>query len=444
MLSTRERYERPALIKHRLGRLNGYAQPQSAFPEGRIDGFEAHGLVERHGSPLFVVSEAALRRAYRDMHRAFSLRYPRVTIAYSYKTNYLAAVCAVLHQEGAWAEVVSGFEYEIAEDLHVPGDKIVFNGPLKRRAELERAVAAGSIVNADSLEEIALLESVGAAFGERVPIGIRVNMLLNDPPWDRFGFNLESGQAQAAAARVASSDHLRLAGLHTHVGTYVTDVETYQKAAHKIAEFCGSLQVPLDYLDFGGGFASRNRLHGQWLPVDHVVPSLDRYAEALSAGLVGGAFPADSLPRLFLEPGRALVDEAVQLLTTVISSKRLSSGMRAAVLDAGVNVMPTAYWYRHEIVALKEAQGVTEDVNLYGPMCMNIDCLQQAAPLPPLRAGDLLMIKHVGAYNLAQSMQFIQLRPAVVMVGDGGVEVIRRPEDGRYVRMLEEVPARLR
>jgi len=180
------------------------------------------------------------------------------------------------------------------------------------------------------------------------------------------------------------------------------------------------------------------------MPVDHVVPSLDRYAEALTSGLLSGSFPAARLPRLFLEPGRALVDEAVQLLTSVVSCKRLSDGKRAVVLDAGVNIMPTAYWYRHEVVAVKESAGVLEEVNLYGPMCMNIDCLQQGASLPPLRAGDLLVVRNVGAYNLAQSMQFIQLRPAVVMVGDGGIEVIRRPETGQYVRMLEDVPERLK
>ena len=95
-------------------------------------------------------------------------------------------------------------------------------------------------------------------------------------------------------------------------------------------------------------------------------------------------------------------------------------------------------------MAVQETCGVTEEVNLYGPMCTNIDCRQVGASLPPLRAGDLLMVKNVGAYNISQSMQFIQPRPAVVMVGDGGVEVLRRAETGSYVRLLEEVPERLR
>lgn len=448
MPSLRERYEKPAIIRHQMGALNGYARPRPTLPGGRIDGILAEELVAAHGSPLFVVSEGELRRRYREMQRAFSLRYPRATIAYSYKTNYLSAICATLHQEGAWAEVVSGYEYGIAEELGVPGPRIVFNGPLKRPDELERAIAAGSMINVDSYEEIAAIEAIGAKRDCPVPVGIRVNMLLNDPPWDRFGFNLESGQAMEAVRRVASSDHLRLRGLHTHVGTYVTDVNTYKTAATKIADFCSAIHrasdTVLEYLDFGGGYASHNRLHGQWLPVDHVVPTLDQYAEALTSGLLNATFPADRMPRLILEPGRALVDEAVHMLTSVVSSKRLSDGRRALVLDAGVNVLPTTYWYRHEFLAVRESEGVTEEVNLYGPMCMNIDCLQISAQLPPMRAGELIMVKNIGAYNFSQSMQFIQLRPAVVMVGDGGVEVIRRPETGGYVRLLENVPERLR
>ncbi|NDD28814.1 MAG: diaminopimelate decarboxylase [Proteobacteria bacterium] len=443
----REPYQKPVLVRHRLGALNPFARPQVTLPGGRLDGFSPDDLVARHGSPLFVISEAELRRRYRELDRAFRLRYPRTTIGYSYKTNYLSAICAVLRQEGAWAEVVSGFEYDIALALGVPGSEIIFNGPMKRRHELEQAVADGALIHADSLEEVADLEAIGARLGRRIPIGLRVNMRLTDEPWDRFGFNLENGDARQMAARVASSPSLRLSGLHTHVGTYITDVDVYARAAVRVAELCADLRrgsgVELDHLDFGGGFAARTRLHGQALPVEHVVPSIDRYAEALTSALMRGDFPVDRLPRLIIEPGRALVAEAVQLITSVVSCKRLSDGRRGLVLDAGVNLLPTSWWYEFDVMAVKETSGVVDTVNLYGPMCMNIDCLRQNVPLPPVGAGDLLVVRNVGAYNLAQSMQFIQLRPAVVMLGDGGVELVREAETAAYARQLEHVPVRL-
>lgn len=442
------RYEKPTIVEHPMGHLNPFAHPRPVLPGGRIDGVRVRDLLDTYGSPLFVLSESELRRRYRDMQRAFSLRYPKVTIAYSYKTNYLATVCSILHQEGAWAEVVSGTEYEFAQQLGVPGHQIIFNGPMKSVSELERAIVAESIINADSLEEIRRVEAIASRLQRRVKLGIRINMVLSDNPWDRFGFNLESGAALEAARRVASSEHLTLAGLHTHIGTYITDVRQYERAATRFAEFCEVLQqqggITIEYLDFGGGFASKNRLHGQWLPVEQVVPTMDAYAEALTSGLLKARFAPDAMPRIFLEPGRALIDEPMHLLCSVVSSKRLSDGRRGVVVDAGINLLPCVYWYRYEIVAAGDFSGPSEEVNLYGNMCMNIDCLQTEVSLPPLHEGDALVVKHVGAYNLAQSMQFIQPRPAVVMLGSAGVEVVRQAESASFLRQLDVVPERLR
>ena len=91
---------------------------------------------------MFVFSERAIRNQYREVHEAFIRRYPNLAFAWSYKTNYLGNL-AVMHQEGALAEVVSEMEYAKARALGVPGEQIIFNGPLKPRAALERAVAAG-------------------------------------------------------------------------------------------------------------------------------------------------------------------------------------------------------------------------------------------------------------------------------------------------------------
>ena len=107
----------------------------------QIDGVSVASLVAEFGSPLFVFSEATLRQKYREAQRAFARRYPDVQFAWSYKTNYLNAICQVFHQEGSIAEVVSEFEYEKARHNGIPGRNIIFNGPHKSRASLERAVS---------------------------------------------------------------------------------------------------------------------------------------------------------------------------------------------------------------------------------------------------------------------------------------------------------------
>lgn len=419
------------------------------MPYASIDGVPVEELVQSYGSPLYVVSEAVLRRKYNELYRAFSLRYPTVAIGYSYKTNYLSAICSILHQEGALAEVVSGFEYEIAESLGVPGNQIIFNGPLKRPAEITKAISQGARIHIDSYDELALVEEIAQKLGKTVPVAIRLNMTVGPLAWDRFGFNLESGQAMDAAYRVLSSPWLKLVGLHEHLGTFILDPDLYRQMAEKLSNFAKSLidyGVTLEYLDIGGGFASHNTLHDQWLPADYATPTFDQYADAICPTLIKNL--PQPLPLLILEPGRALVDEAVQMLTSVVSVRYMTSGQKGVVIDAGVNLLSNVAWYRYEIRAATlagsiSAGSILEEVNIYGPLCMNIDVLQQKVALPPLRSGDILIIKNIGAYNFTQSTQFIQPRPAIVLINEGEVEVIRTAENMQYIKQLEKVPQRL-
>jgi len=445
-------YEKPTIVKHSSGLVNKFGRVSSATPQGNIDGFLVSELIEQYGSPLWVVSESTLRRRYREMYHAFSLRYPKVAISYSYKTNYLSGICSIFHQEGAWAEVVSGFEYDIAMDLGVPGEQIVFNGPYKTKELLERAAEIGSMINIDSYDEMYLLEEIALERGEPIEVGVRVNMELYYPSWDRFGFNLESGQAFDACRRVISSEGLRLVGLHVHVGTFIIDTNIYRNMAEKLISLCYRLQdeqaVTLKYLDIGGGYASKNTLHSQTTSGEYVNPTADQFAEAICPSLLRGPFKSHGMPLLILEPGRILVDDGMYLLTSVVTKKTLASGVKGIVLDAGVNLLPTCAWFRHDILAARDSSGLSEgglleEVNLYGPLCMAIDVLRLGVPLPPLRNGDILVIKNVGAYNFSQSMQFIQPRPAVVLLSDESTEYLRLPETTEYIRHLERVPERL-
>jgi diaminopimelate decarboxylase len=136
-----------------------------------------------------------------------------------------------------------------------------------------------------------------------------------------------------------------------------------------------------------------------------------------------------------------LIDEAGYLITTVQANKRLPDGRRALVVDTGVHQLITSLWYRHEIVPAQEYSGTPEPTVIYGPLCMNIDVIRQNIVYPPLKTGDRLVIKTVGAYNVTQWMQFITLRPNVVMISRSGQSaIIRRRETLETVVSLEEVP----
>ena len=148
------RYERPVIKKLNTNFTNKYGTKTEYSPVTHIEGVAVKDLISKYGSPLFVISETRIRNTYKNALRAFRTRYPKVQFAWSYKTNYINAVCNVFHQEGSWGEVVSGFEYRKALNNGVPPDKIIFNGPDKTDEDLIAAITNGSRINNDHLDEL--------------------------------------------------------------------------------------------------------------------------------------------------------------------------------------------------------------------------------------------------------------------------------------------------
>lgn len=434
-----------------------------------IDGIPVSALVRQFGSPLFVFSEHGIREKARRMREAFTNRYPNTQFAWSYKTNYLAAICQVLHQEGWMAEVVSEFEYEKARKLGVPGRAIVFNGPHKPRRSLELAMREGALVQIDNWDELAAVEDLARTLAHPVDVGLRVWLDAGvKPVWSKFGFSLENGEAARAAEQVLGHPKLKLHTLHTHIGTYILEPAAYAIAATKLVALRAQIHEEHKHLvpclNLGGGFPSLSLLHGMEGPAESAVPPIEAYADAITGVL--NKLPARSRPQLRFESGRYLVDEAGYLLTSVVAIKGVrealatdpESAARAYkeqmlsgeevrtsyVVDAGVNLLYTAAWYKADIVPERAISAPPSPARLYGPLCMAIDVLRYSVDLPPLDVGDVLTMHPVGAYNVVQSMQFIEYRPAVVMITTAGKpELVRARESLADVDHLERVPAHL-
>ena len=151
-------YERPVITKQFSGLMNKFGSAPVSTPKTEIDDVRIKDLTDAYGSPLFVLSERSIRENQRSALRTFRTRYPRVQFAWSYKTNYLNAVCSVFHQEGSWAEVVSEFEYDRARALGIPGEHILFNGPTKGPELSKRQSVSGrrsiSIILTSSMKSL--------------------------------------------------------------------------------------------------------------------------------------------------------------------------------------------------------------------------------------------------------------------------------------------------
>lgn len=452
----------PPIISNELGRpapeaatdRNQYARGMNSKVLSEIDGIPVSKLVEKFGSPLFVFSEQKIREKAKLIRDAFKSRYTNTVFAWSYKTNYLNAVCQILHQEGWTAEVVSDFEYHKARKLGIAGKDIIFNGPSKSREILKLAITEGALIQIDNWDEIGLIEELSMDVQSPVNVGIRVWLDAGiGTTWSKFGFSLENGEAGRVAARLATNPNLRLHTFHTHIGTYILDPNAYRVAAQKLVALREQIYVEhnhlIDCINLGGGFPSHSLLHGMTGPVEQEIPPIEAYADAITE--VFNSLPEDKKPQLRFETGRFLVDEAGHLLTTVVSVKgnthstMINSDLSAHdykerlilnedakvsyVIDGGINLLYTAAWFQINALPSRIIKAPPMPSRLYGPLCMAIDVVRYYIDLPPLKIGDILTLHPVGAYNFTQSMQFITYRPAVVLISTlGTAELIRKRE----------------
>jgi diaminopimelate decarboxylase len=381
-------------------------------------------LVAEHGSPLWLADVDRARERLAGLRAAWTTAWAGgdgVQIAYSYKTNRTTAFLRAFADDGAGAEVVCAAEYALARDVvGVDGARITVNGPAKPDALLAQAAADGALVIADSTAELERLTAAGVRRA-----GLRVGLPGPEGHPSRFGI--------APADVVAAGRHARRLGLtlevlHVHLvstdftaalgsgsaGTLAASVrvgwakppDVHAHAATTLAELAAELGVGA--IDLGGGIPA--------------APS--SAADALAAAVADALHAAGFGGRLMLEPGRALVADAVDLACTVVAVKTLADGTVCAVIDAGTNLLPGALWAWPRLEALAPRGGATPTL-VAGPLCLNIDVVAPAAQLGELAPGDVLIARDVGAYQQVQSTQFGDLRPAVV-ARDGGTWRLHR------------------
>ena len=379
-------------------------------------------LLAEHGSPLWLADVDRARERLAGLRAAWTAAWADTEIAYSYKTNRTTAFLRAFADDDAGAEVVCAAEYALARDVvGMAGARITVNGPAKPDALLARAAADGALVIADSAPELERLALAGV-----VRAGLRVGLPGPQGTPSRFGI---APAHVVAAGRRARELGLTLEALHVHLvstdftaglgagagGTLAASVRVgwakapavHAQAAALLAGLAAELGG-VDAIDIGGGIPAAPS------------PAADAHAAAVAGALRGAGFGG----RLMLEPGRALVADAVDLAMRVVAVKTLGDGSPCAVLDAGTNLLPGALWAWPRLDALTPRGGDAPTL-VAGPLCLNVDVVAPAAALGELAAGDGLVAREVGAYQQVQSTQFGDLRPAIV-ARDGGVWRLHR------------------
>ena len=382
-------------------------------------------LARRYGTPLYVYDAAVVRDRYRALHGAFTRR---VLVCYALKANSSRAIASVLANEGAGSDIVSGGELRRARLAGFPPSRIVFSGVGKTEEEMALGLRAGvKAFNVESSEELDALARVAGRMKKRAPVSIRLNPDIDagTHPHITTGraenkFGVETKAALALYRRAAQDPRLRVTGVQCHIGSQITSLAPYRRAAAAVAALSALLKrqgIPLDFADMGGGLGISYK---DETPLDP--KALVKTLEA--------AFKDQPELELLVEPGRYLVADAGLLLTKVLYRK-VTSKRRFVIVDAAMTDLPRPALYNawHPVRVLSPRPGKKTMADVVGPVCESGDFLARRRLLPPLARGDLLAVLKAGAYGFAMSSQYnSRPRAAEVLLDGGKARLARRRE----------------
>jgi diaminopimelate decarboxylase len=395
-------------------------------------------LAETYGTPLYVYSKATLLHHLRQLQQAFATVEP--LICYSVKTNGNLSICRLMAEHGAGFDVTSGGELYRALKAGGRGDKIVFAGVGKTAAEQRCALDNDVFLfNVESEEELHALAAVARAAGKAAGVALRVNPDLppkthakTDTSVKGVKFGLDIDTVLDVARGVVGNPHVRVIGLHMHLGSPILSPEPYRAGAAKGLVLIQKLREqghPIGVLNMGGGFGIHYR--------KQEAPPAQAFADVIVPAV------QQSGCRLVLEPGRFIVGNAGILVSRVQYTKE-SGGKHFLIQDAAMNdlVRPTLYDSFHRIWPAEPPEGfpappadyeadipgaLKQDV--VGPVCESGDFLAKDRRLPPLHAGGLLATFSAGAYGMSMSSNYnSRPRAAEVLVDGANHRLIRRRE----------------
>ncbi|MEO6725953.1 MAG: diaminopimelate decarboxylase [Blastocatellia bacterium] len=432
-----------------------------------INDVDAVSLAGQYDTPLFVISAPRIRHNIARLLEA-QKHHPKLKLCFASKANNLLGVLRVVREAGIDVEVNSGGELFKALRAGFRPDQIEMNGIAKSEQEIAEAINTGIYtINLDSPFELELVEQVAARLNKRANVTVRLVAgvgtrshagLQTALYTSKFGVS-PSQARQMMLRAVGNPELINLAGLHIHVGSQTPDPEPYAEAFAAMWEHLlwlhGETGHRLEHINIGGGIPVnylRDAAHaaeiseGERAMLGANLTAAEMMSNAIdvvraSAREAGAEHLLDEL-EIVMEPGRAVIADAVTILTTVRNVKtRPETGESWALTDAGYNLMLSMvlyHWYYHAVNTSRAAEEHGERYRMAGPLCDGGDVyfdMHGDGHLPDCRllpadakVGEVIAMLNTGAYTMSQMTAYNgRPFPAAVLVDEGGkVEVIRR------------------
>lgn len=406
-----------------------------------IGGADCVALAEEYGTPLYVFDEVLIRKTCAEFKKSIDDYYGgNGMVLFASKAFSCKEMYRIAASEGIGADVVSGGEIYTALSAGFDPEKIFFHGNNKTPDEIEYAVRSGvGRIVADNMTELDNIESIAVKLNKQVRVILRIkpgidahthNFIRTGQIDSKFGFALENGEALEAAIRATKYKNLELMGFHCHIGSQIFTTDPFRAAASVMMKFMQEFRektgITVPELNLGGGFGVK------YIDTDGQLP-FDLFIKEVSEKLKAKAAEMDyPMPKIYIEPGRAIVGPAGLTLYKVGCVKTIENVRTYVSVDGGMGDNPRYALYQSDYdIEIANKASLKKDfiATVAGKCCESGDLIQEHAPMQHPEVGDTLAVLTTGAYNYSMASNYNRIpRPAAVMINNGESRMIIKRE----------------
>lgn len=418
-----------------------------------IGGHDVVSLVEKFGSPLYILDEETLRVACRQYRDAFTQFYPgQSQVLYASKAWNCLAICALVASEGLGIDVVSGGELYTALQAGVNPAHLYFHGNNKSITELELGLTSSCTIMVDNwleLQTLAQLVSRTEAPPAKIMIRFTPGIECHTHEYIKTGhldskFGFDPNELDDVFNFISQQPHLSCQGLHAHIGSQIFEVQPHADLAEVMVGAMGKAQrygLPVNTLNIGGGL-------GICYTEADDPPKIAQWVQIVSqAMIIACERQKMPFPKLLCEPGRSIIGPACVTAYEVGAQKTIPEMRTYISVDGGMSDNPRPITYQsvyRAVIANRMSAPSTQTVTVAGKHCESGDILIQEAQLPTTEAGDILVVPATGAYNYSMASNYNRVpRPAAVLVGHEDVNLILQRETYQDLLRQDILPERL-
>lgn len=401
-----------------------------------IGGISTIDLVEKYGTPLYVIDEKLVRDKCKRYYNAFKVKNKENKVAYAGKAFLTLAMCQIVSSEGLCLDVVSGGELYTAWKSKFPMNQVYFHGNNKTLEEIEMGInlEVGKFV-VDNMYEVEEINTTAQKRNRIQKILLRVTPGIEAHTHEyiktgqidsKFGFTILNNKIIDVVKQIMTYSNVELIGLHCHIGSQIFDTKPYEEEVEIMLSIMKDIKNETGYefkeLDLGGGFGIYYKEGDTPKRIEEFCDIILNKAEVIAQKI------DLKLPCLVIEPGRSIIGNAGTTLYTVGSIKEIPNIRKYVSVDGGMsdNIRPALYNAEYEcIIANKAENGLKETVTVAGKCCESGDILLNAVEVPKVNSGDILAVISTGAYGYSMANNYNKVpKPAVVIVKNSDAKLI--------------------